>query len=101
MKKLNMAELKPMSTPMSSTMSLGSDKDGESVDQREYRSMIGSHRLHPVPHNDMAGHSVHRGAVCALSDFPTLFTSNGNSANFQVSQTHSWVWDMVFCFFFA
>jgi hypothetical protein len=42
MKKFNMAELKPVSTPMSSAASLGSDEDGEAVDQREYRSMIGS-----------------------------------------------------------
>jgi hypothetical protein len=40
MKKFNMAELKPVSTPMSSTTSLG--PDGEAEDQREYRSMIGS-----------------------------------------------------------
>jgi hypothetical protein len=37
-----MAELKPVSTPMSSAASLGPDEDGEAVDQREYRSMIGS-----------------------------------------------------------
>jgi hypothetical protein len=42
MKKFNMAELKPVSTPMSSAISLGPDEDGEAVDQREYRSMIGS-----------------------------------------------------------
>jgi hypothetical protein len=42
MKKFNMAELKLVSTPMSSVASLGSDEDGEAVDQREYRSMIGS-----------------------------------------------------------
>jgi hypothetical protein len=42
MKKFNMAELKPVSTPMNSAASLGSDEDGEAVDQREYRSMIGS-----------------------------------------------------------
>jgi hypothetical protein len=42
MKKFNMAEIKPVSTPMSSTTSLGPDEDGEVVDQREYRSMIGS-----------------------------------------------------------
>jgi hypothetical protein len=42
MKKFNMAELKPVSTPMSSTASLGPDKDGEAMEQREYRSMIGS-----------------------------------------------------------
>jgi hypothetical protein len=42
MKKFNMAEIKPVSTPMSSTASLGPDEDGEAVDQREYRRMIGS-----------------------------------------------------------
>jgi isopentenyldiphosphate isomerase len=42
MKKFNMVELKPMSTPMSTTTLLGPDEDGEVVDQREYRSMIGS-----------------------------------------------------------
>jgi hypothetical protein len=42
MKKFNMAEIKPVSTPMSSAASLGPDKDGEAVDQREYRSMISS-----------------------------------------------------------
>jgi hypothetical protein len=41
-KKFNMAELKPVSTPMSSVASLGPDEDGESVDQRKYKSMIGS-----------------------------------------------------------
>jgi hypothetical protein len=42
MKKFNMTKLKPVSTPMSTTTSLGPDEDGEAVDQREYRSMIGS-----------------------------------------------------------
>jgi hypothetical protein len=42
MKKFNMAELKPVSTLMSSAASLDSDEDGEAVDQREFRSMIGS-----------------------------------------------------------
>jgi hypothetical protein len=42
MKKFNMAELKPVSTPMSTTTSLGPDEDGEAIDQREYRSMIDS-----------------------------------------------------------
>jgi hypothetical protein len=42
MKKFNVTELKPESTPMSSTASLGPNEDGEAVDQREYRSMIGS-----------------------------------------------------------
>jgi hypothetical protein len=42
MKKFNMAELKSVSTLMSSATSLGPDEDGETVNQREYRSMIGS-----------------------------------------------------------
>jgi hypothetical protein len=42
MKKFNMAELKLVSILMSSTASLGPDEDGDAVDQREYRSMIGS-----------------------------------------------------------
>jgi hypothetical protein len=42
MNKFNMAELKSVSTPMSFAASLGPDEDGDAVDQREYRSMIGS-----------------------------------------------------------
>jgi hypothetical protein len=42
MKKFNMAELKPGSTPMSTTTVLDPDENGEAIDQREYRSMIGS-----------------------------------------------------------
>jgi hypothetical protein len=40
MKKFNMAELKPMSTLMSTATSLGLDEDGEAVDQKEYMSVI-------------------------------------------------------------
>jgi hypothetical protein len=42
MKKFNMAELKPVSTPMSIAMVLDPGENCEVVDQREYRSMIGS-----------------------------------------------------------
>jgi isopentenyldiphosphate isomerase len=42
MKKFNMAELKPVSTPMSTATALDPDENGEEVDQREYISMIGS-----------------------------------------------------------
>jgi hypothetical protein len=42
MKKFNMTKLKSVSTLMSSTASLGPDEDGDAVDQRDYRSMIGS-----------------------------------------------------------
>jgi hypothetical protein len=42
MKKFNMDEIKSVSTPMSMENSLNPDKNGEAVDQREYRSMIDS-----------------------------------------------------------
>jgi hypothetical protein len=41
LKKFNMVELKPVSTLMCFAASLSPDEDGEAVDQREYRSMIG------------------------------------------------------------
>jgi hypothetical protein len=41
-KKFNKAELKPVSTSMSSVVSLGPDEDGEAVHQGEYKSMVGS-----------------------------------------------------------
>jgi hypothetical protein len=41
-KKFNMAELKPVSTSMSTVMTLDLDENGETVDQREYMIMIGS-----------------------------------------------------------
>jgi hypothetical protein len=42
MKKFNMAEIKHVSTPMSTTTTLDPDENDESVDQREYMSMITS-----------------------------------------------------------
>jgi hypothetical protein len=42
MKKFNMVELKPISTPMSMATALDPDENGEVNYQREYISMIGS-----------------------------------------------------------
>jgi hypothetical protein len=42
LKKFKMDDLKPLSTPMSTTTTLYVDEDGEPVDQKKYRSMIGS-----------------------------------------------------------
>jgi hypothetical protein len=41
-KKFAMADAKPVSTPMSTTIALDPKEDSEAVDQRKYRSMIGS-----------------------------------------------------------
>jgi hypothetical protein len=42
LKKFNMDDSKPLSTLMSMYTALDADEDGEPVDQKEYRSMIGS-----------------------------------------------------------
>jgi hypothetical protein len=42
MKKFNMIELKPVSTPMSTVAALDLNENGEAVDQRGYMSMIDS-----------------------------------------------------------
>ena len=42
LKKFDMGEAKPLSTPMSTATALDTEEEGEPVDQKEYRSMIGS-----------------------------------------------------------
>jgi hypothetical protein len=41
-KKFVMADAKPVSTPMSTMTTLQPDEDGDVINQKEYRSMIGS-----------------------------------------------------------
>jgi hypothetical protein len=41
-RKFKMEDSKAMTTPMSTTTALDVDEEGEHVDQKEYRSMIGS-----------------------------------------------------------
>jgi hypothetical protein len=41
-RKFKMEDSKAMTTPMSTTIALDVDEEGEHVDQKEYRSMIGS-----------------------------------------------------------
>jgi hypothetical protein len=95
MKKFNMAELKPMLTPMSMVMALDPDKNGEADDQREYRIMIVS-----LLYLMMIQPGI-QFTVCVLSSFPTLFTSDNYLSNIQVSQIHTQNWDLVFHFFIA
>ncbi|WVZ53075.1 hypothetical protein U9M48_004062 [Paspalum notatum var. saurae] len=42
LKKFNMGDSKPMTTPISTNTALDADEDGEAVDQKEFRGMIGS-----------------------------------------------------------
>ncbi|WVZ63868.1 LOW QUALITY PROTEIN: hypothetical protein U9M48_013466 [Paspalum notatum var. saurae] len=42
LKKFDMGDSKPMTTPMSTNTTLDADENGEAVDQKEFRGMIGS-----------------------------------------------------------
>ncbi|WVZ96893.1 hypothetical protein U9M48_042473 [Paspalum notatum var. saurae] len=42
LKKFNMGDSKPMTTPMSTNTALDADEDGEAVDQKKFRGMISS-----------------------------------------------------------
>jgi hypothetical protein len=53
LKKFNMVELKLVSTLINSTELLDPDEDGEPVNQREYKSMIGSLLYLIVTHLDI------------------------------------------------
>jgi hypothetical protein len=83
--KVNMAELKLVTTPMSSAASLGPDEDGEAVDQIEYRSIIGSLLYLTATWLDIQFIV----GMCTRFQASPLFASDGSSADFQVSQTHS------------
>jgi hypothetical protein len=78
MKKFNMGELKSMSTPMSTATVLDPDEIDKVVDQREYRSMIGSLLYLTVARPDI----LFTLPVCTLSSFPTHFTSASHYADF-------------------
>jgi hypothetical protein len=52
-RKFKMEDSKAMTTPMSTTTALDADKEGEHVDQMEYRSMIGSLLYFTVPRPDI------------------------------------------------
>jgi hypothetical protein len=79
MKKFDMTEAKPVSTPTSMTMMLDPYENTEAVDQSEYMSMIGSLLYLTVTRPDI------QFVACMLSNFFTQFTSATHSADLQVS----------------
>jgi hypothetical protein len=85
-KKFSLADAKPVSTPMSTTTTLDPIEDGEAVDQREYKSMIGSLLYLTATRSDI------QFTKCLCARFqasPTHFTSSSSSMNLLVYQTNS------------
>jgi hypothetical protein len=66
LKKFNMNDSKSLSTLMSTTTALDADEDGELVDQKEYRSMIGSLLYLTVTRPDI------QFSVCLCAGFQAL-----------------------------
>jgi hypothetical protein len=80
LRKFQMQDVNPMSTPMGSTATLDTDEDGELVDQREYRSMIGSLLYLTVARPDIQ-FSV---SVRSFSSLAEDITSTGRQEDLQV-----------------
>jgi hypothetical protein len=85
LKKSKMDNSKPLSTPMSTTTALDADEEAEPMDQKEYRSMIGSLLYFTAMRLDIQC-SVY---VHSLSGVAKDFTSASHQADLQVSSIHS------------
>jgi hypothetical protein len=64
MRKFKMEDSKAMAMPMSTTTTLDADEEGEHVDEKEYRSMIGSLLYLTVTMSDI------QFSVCLCAHFP-------------------------------
>jgi hypothetical protein len=84
-RKFKMEDSKAMTMPMSTTTALDVDEEGEHVDQKEYRSMIGSLLYLTAARPDIQ-FSV---CLCARFQASEDFASASGEANFQVLASHS------------
>jgi hypothetical protein len=89
LRKFQMQDVKLMSTPMGCTATVDADEDGEPVDQREYRSMIGSLLY-------LARHTVQCVSVRSFSGLAEDITSIGRKEDLQVPTVCPWSWPLVF-----
>jgi hypothetical protein len=74
---------KVMTTPMSTTTALDADEEGELVDQKEYRSMIGSLLYLTATRPDI------QLSVCLCARFQASLRTASGEAAFQVLASHS------------
>jgi hypothetical protein len=75
-----MEDSKAMTTPMSTTTTLDADEEGEHVDQKEYRRMIGSLLYLTATSRTSSSRYVLRSFSSVSEDF----ASASGEANFQV-----------------
>jgi hypothetical protein len=94
-RKFKMEDSKAMTTPMSMTTALDEDEEGEHVDQKEDRSMIGSFLHLTATRSDI------QFSVCLCAHFQSSFASASGEANFQVLVSHSRLRPLVLRVFFV
>jgi hypothetical protein len=83
-RNFKMENSKAMTTPMSTTTALDADEEGEHVDQKEYRSMIGSLLFLTATRPDIQFLSVR-----SISNISEDFASASGEAYFQVLESQS------------
>jgi hypothetical protein len=76
LKKFDMGEGKHLSTPMSTSMTLDTDEDGEPVDQKEYKSI-------------KVGHTLRSVFVRSFLGLPTHISQKGCETDYEVPMFHS------------
>jgi hypothetical protein len=95
-RKFKMEDSKAVVTPMSTTTTLDADEEGERVDQKEYRSMIGSLLYLTAARPDIQ-FSV---SVRSFSTVSKDFASASGQAHIQVLTSHSRFRSLVLRVFF-
>lgn len=92
LKKFDMGEGKPLSTPMSTSTTLDTDEDGKPVDQKDVQE---HDWLSPVFDCDEAGHTLRSMFVRSFPGFHTHISQNGCEMDYEVPTFHSQVWFVV------
>ncbi|WVZ58416.1 LOW QUALITY PROTEIN: hypothetical protein U9M48_008692 [Paspalum notatum var. saurae] len=86
LKKFEMGDSKPMTTPVGTKTALDADEDGQAVDQKEFRGMIGSLLYLTATRPDI------QFTVCLCARYqasPRTSQRTSGEAHFQVSEIHS------------
>jgi hypothetical protein len=87
LKKFGMEDAKGITTPMSTSGSLDSDKSGNMVDQKLYRSMIGSLLYVTASRPDV---------MFKISSLTKRKSFEGNKENIKVLKAYTRCWIVVF-----
>jgi hypothetical protein len=94
LRKFDMGEAKPLLMPMSTTMALDDDKEGEAVDQKEYQSMIRSLLYLMVTRPDIQ-FMVY---LCVFLAFIAHIALSSRQADHKIPSFHTQICSLIFGF---